>query len=99
MGEEPRRASTLASICTSSGSRVVGIQKLNDDEEFARKRRLPGRWLELREASNQLVVQPDFWYRPDLRRKAQQLAVSASEILQRSLKQENVPSDGEFHMP
>ena len=31
-------------------------------EEFARERRLARRWLELREACNQRVVQADFWY-------------------------------------
>lgn len=61
-------------------------------EEFAREHRLPRRWLQLREACNQLVVRPDFWYRTDLRNEGQRLAVEASRILQVALKQENRPT-------
>ena len=57
-------------------------------EEFARKHRIPQRWLELREACNRLLARPDFWYRRDLRNEARLLAVEASEILQAVLKQE-----------
>jgi phosphoketolase len=57
-------------------------------EAFARAHKLPLRWLELREACEEIVRHADFWYRPDLRQQAGDLAVEASNILQSALKQE-----------
>jgi len=57
-------------------------------EAFARAHNLPPRWLELREACEKIVNLPDFWYRPDLRQQADDLAAEASKILQTALKQE-----------
>jgi hypothetical protein len=57
-------------------------------EAFARAHKLPPRWLELREACEEIVRHADFWYRPDLRQQAGDLAVEASNILQSALKQE-----------
>jgi len=57
-------------------------------EAFARAHKLPPRWLELREACEKIVSLPDFWYRPDLRQQAGDLAVEASNILQSALQQE-----------
>src|ERR1019366_3948970 len=56
-------------------------------EEFAGKHQLPARWLELRQICNRLVARADFWYRPDLRNEARQLAVEASDILHLALAQ------------
>jgi hypothetical protein len=39
-------------------------------EAFARAHKLPPRWLELREACEEIVRHADFWYRPDLRQQA-----------------------------
>jgi len=57
-------------------------------EAFAQAHNLPPRWLELREACEKLVSFPDFWYRPDLRQQADNLAAEASRILQSALQQE-----------
>jgi hypothetical protein len=57
-------------------------------EAFARAHKLPLRWLELREACEEIVRHADFWYRPDLRQQAGDLAVEASNILQSALKKE-----------
>lgn len=57
-------------------------------EAFARAHKLSPRWLELREACEKIVNLPDFWYRPDLRQQAGDLAVEASNILQSALKQD-----------
>jgi hypothetical protein len=56
-------------------------------EEFASSHQLPARWLELRQICNRLVARADFWYRPDLRNEARQLAVEASDILHLALAQ------------
>ncbi len=57
-------------------------------EAFARAHKLPPRWQELSEACEKIVKLPDFWYRPDLRQQAGDLAVEASDILQSALNQE-----------
>lgn len=56
-------------------------------EAFARAHKLPPRWLELREACEEIVRSADFWYRPDLRQQAGDLAIRASDILESTLKQ------------
>jgi hypothetical protein len=56
-------------------------------EEFASTHQLPARWLELRNICNRLVARADFWYRPDLRNEARELAVDASDILHLALAQ------------
>ena len=56
-------------------------------EEFASKHQLPARRLELRQICNRLVARADFWYCPDLRNEARQLAVEASDILHLALAQ------------
>lgn len=53
-------------------------------EAFARAHKLPPRWLDLREACENIVRQPEFWYRHDLQERAKKLAVEASEILVRA---------------
>lgn len=50
-------------------------------EEFAQSHGLDPNWIELRIRCNQIVGQPDFWYRKDLRDSARELAVEASDIL------------------
>lgn len=54
-------------------------------EAFARAHNLPSRWLDLREACECIVRQPEFWYRHDLQEQAKKLAVEASEILVRTV--------------
>ena len=56
-------------------------------EVFARAHKLPPGWLELRKSCEEIVRLADFWYRPDLRQQASDLAVRASDILQLTLKQ------------
>jgi len=56
-------------------------------EAFAQARNLPHRWLELRRRCEDMVRQPDFWYRTDLRQQASSLAIRASNILDSSLKE------------
>jgi len=56
-------------------------------EAFARVHKLPPCWLELRKSCEEIVRLADFWYRPDLRQQASDLAVRASDILQLTLKQ------------
>lgn len=63
-------------------------------QEFASKHELPVRWLELRRDCNRLVMQADFWYRPDLLNEARQLAVEASDILHAALRRENQSAQG-----
>jgi hypothetical protein len=59
-------------------------------EAFARSHKAPPHWLELREACEGIVRQPDFWYRPDSQEQARRLAVEASEILARIMKAHGV---------
>jgi hypothetical protein len=56
-------------------------------EAFARAHKLPPCWLELREACEEIVKLPDFWYRPDLQQQSSDLAVRASNILESALTQ------------
>jgi len=56
-------------------------------EVFARAHKLPPGWLELRKSCEEIVRLADFWYRPDLRQQASDLAVRASDILQLTPKQ------------
>ncbi len=56
-------------------------------EAFARVHKLPPGWLELRKSCEEIARLADFWYRPDLRQQASDLAVRASDILQLTLKQ------------
>jgi hypothetical protein len=64
-------------------------------EEFASTHQLPARWLELRKICNRLVARADFWYRPDLRNEARQLAVEASDILHLALAQSDRLAPGQ----
>lgn len=54
-------------------------------EAFAQAHNLPPRWLELRRRCEDMVRQPDFWYRTDLRQQASALAIQASDILDSTL--------------
>jgi hypothetical protein len=54
-------------------------------EAFAQAHNLPPIWLELRRRCEDMVRQPDFWYRADLRQKAGELAIQASDILDSTL--------------
>ena len=54
-------------------------------EMFAQAHNLPPRWLELRRRCEDMVRQPDFWYRTDLRQQASALAIQASDILDSTL--------------
>jgi hypothetical protein len=54
-------------------------------EVFAQAHNLPPRWLELRRRCEDMVRQPDFWYRTDLRQQASALAIQASDILDSTL--------------
>ena len=54
-------------------------------EAFAQAHNLPHRWLELRRRCKDMVRQPDFWYRTDLRQQASTLAIQASDILDSTL--------------
>jgi hypothetical protein len=54
-------------------------------EAFAQAHNLPRRWLELRRRCEDMVRQPDFWYRTDLRQQASDLAIQASDILDSTL--------------
>ncbi len=56
-------------------------------EVFARAHKLPPGWLELRKSCEEIVRLADFWYRPDLRQQASDLAVRASDIFQLTPKQ------------
>lgn len=68
-------------------------------EAFAQAHNLPAPWLELRRQCEDMVRQPDFWYRTDLRQQASALAIQASDILdsalidtaRRSLDRSDVP--------
>ncbi len=50
-------------------------------EAFAQAHSLPPIWLELRRRCENIVKQPDFWYRTDLPQQAGDLAIQASNIL------------------
>lgn len=50
-------------------------------EAFARVHKVPERWLELRRSCEEIVRHADFWYRPDLKQAASELAVEASNLL------------------
>ena len=54
-------------------------------EAFAQAHNLPHRWLELRRQCEDMVRQPDFWYRTDLRQQVSDLAIRASDILDSTL--------------
>jgi hypothetical protein len=54
-------------------------------EAFAQAHNLLPRWLELRRQCEDMVRQPDFWYRTDLRQQASALAIQASDILDSTL--------------
>jgi hypothetical protein len=56
-------------------------------EAFAQAHNLPRRWLELRRRCEEIVRQPDFWYRTDLRQQASELAIQASNILDSTLSE------------
>jgi hypothetical protein len=62
-------------------------------EVFVRGHKLAPRWLELREACEEIVRLPEFWYRPSLQQRAKELAVQASDLLRQALKQQ-APSKG-----
>lgn len=56
-------------------------------ETFAQAHNLPGPWLELRRRCEDVVKQPDFWYRTDLRQQVSDFAVQASNILDQTLRE------------
>jgi hypothetical protein len=56
-------------------------------EAFAQALSLPPVWLELRRRCEDIVKQPDFWYRIDLRQQASELAINASDILDSTLSE------------
>jgi hypothetical protein len=55
-------------------------------EEFAQIHGLNEEWLKLRRECNEVVAQPDFWYREDLKNRAREIAVKASDILKAAVK-------------
>jgi hypothetical protein len=55
-------------------------------EEFAEIHGLEEEWLELRRECNEVVGQPDFWYREDLKNRAREIAVQASDMLKGTAK-------------
>jgi hypothetical protein len=56
-------------------------------EAFALAHNLPRPWLELRRRCEEVVRQPDFWYRTDLRQQVSDFAVQASNILDQTLSE------------
>lgn len=62
-------------------------------EVFARDHSLPPIWLELRRRCEDMVRQPNFWYSSDLRQKASDLALQASNILYSTLRKTALKRD------
>ena len=56
-------------------------------EAFAQAHSLPPVWLDLRRRCEAIVKQPAFWYRTDLRQRAGDLAIQASNILDVTLSE------------
>ncbi len=56
-------------------------------KEFALEHSLPEQWLVLRRQCEEIVVQPQYWSRPDLQNAARLLATEASDILRARLRE------------
>ncbi len=56
-------------------------------EAFAQAHNLPPSWLELRRRCEDMVKQPDFWYRTDLRLQTSNFAIQASNILDQTSRE------------
>lgn len=50
-------------------------------EQFTRAHQLPERWLSLRRKCEELVDDPQYWYRPDMQNAVRTLASDASDML------------------
>ncbi|HEV2396412.1 MAG TPA: hypothetical protein VGS27_05705 [Candidatus Sulfotelmatobacter sp.] len=68
-------------------------------EAFAQAHSLPPRWLELRRRCEDMVRQPDFWYRTDLRQQASELAIQASNILNSTLSETALQEHDQAEQP